>query len=197
MASEGTVDMKTLKSWVGTGLALLLIVLSLSLVPKQVIGQGGQGLVIRNYASILPTCDSSLTNQMVLLTGTTQLDVCNNGVWTAVCLPTAFTAQADAATVTWALANTVCNNASLTFTVHSGSRTLNITNPVNGGSYVIWLKQDGTGGEGLTLGTGCTWKVIGGGAGAVALSSGASAIDVLTFTYDGTNCYANVGKNYS
>ncbi len=116
---------------------------------------------------------------------------------TVTCAPTVFNAQADAATVTWAIANAPCANASLTFTVHSGSRTLNITNPVSGGSYVIWLKQDGTGGEGLTLGTGCVWKVIGGGAGAVSLSSSASAIDILTFTYDGTNCYANLGKNYS
>jgi exopolysaccharide biosynthesis polyprenyl glycosylphosphotransferase len=33
--------------------------------------------------------------------------------------------------------------------------------------------QDSTGGEGLTLGTGCAWKVINGGAGAVTLSTGA------------------------
>jgi hypothetical protein len=109
----------------------------------------------------------------------------------------AFAAQIDAATVTWAIGSALIANASLTFTVHSGSRTLNITNPVNGGSYVIWLKQDGTGGEGLTLGTGCTWKVIGGGGGAISLSSAANAVDVLAFTYDGTNCYANLGKNYN
>jgi hypothetical protein len=115
----------------------------------------------------------------------------------SVCAPGSFASQTDGATVTWAIGSLICANASLTFTVHSGSRTLNLTGLVNGGSYVIWLKQDATGGEGLTLGTGCTWKVLGGGAGAVTLSTGASAIDVLSFTYDGTNCYANLGKNYS
>jgi hypothetical protein len=108
-----------------------------------------------------------------------------------------FSALTDSATVTWAIASVPFANADLTFTVHSGSRTLNITNPVNGGNYVLWLKQDGTGGEGLTLGTGCTWKVVNSGAGAITPSTGANAIDVLSFTYDGTNCYATFGKTYS
>lgn len=116
---------------------------------------------------------------------------------TVVCQPGSFATQTDGATVTWAIASAMCANAALTFTVHSGSRTLNITNPTNGGSYVLWIKQDSTGGEGLTLGTGCTWKVSGGGAGAVTPSTGASAIDVLAFTYDGTNCYANFNKNFN
>jgi len=115
----------------------------------------------------------------------------------SVCVPGSFSAQTDSATVTWAIGSVPCSNASLTFTVHSGSRTLNLTGLVNGGSYVIWLKQDATGGEGLTLGTGCTWKVINGGSGAITLSSSANAIDVLAFTYDGTNCYATLGKNYN
>lgn len=108
-----------------------------------------------------------------------------------------YVAQTDAATVTWAIANQYNANASLLFTVHSGSRILNITNPVNGGNYVLKLTQDATGGEGLTLGTGCTWKVIGGGSGAITPSTGANAVDVLAFSYDGTNCLATFGKNYN
>jgi hypothetical protein len=115
----------------------------------------------------------------------------------SVCAPGSFASQTDAATVTWAIGSKICANASLTFTVHSGSRTLNLTGLVNGGTYILWLKQDATGGEGLTLGTGCTWKVSGGGAGAVTPSVGANAIDVLAFTYDGTNCYANFNKNFN
>lgn len=109
----------------------------------------------------------------------------------------AFTTQTDNTTVTWAIASAYNANASLTFTVHSGSRTLDITGPVIGGNYQIKLIQDSTGGEGLTLGTGCTWKVVNGGAGAVTLSTGANAQDLLAFTYDGTNCYATLGKNFS
>jgi hypothetical protein len=184
-------------SWLVFALvASLLFSASLLLAPKGVVGQGGQGTNVRFYAA-LPTCNSTMANQMVLLTTIAQLMVCQNNIWNGVCMPGAFTAQTDAATVTWVLTNQLCENASLTFTVHSGSRTLNLTGPVTGGSYVIWLKQDGTGGEGLTLGTGCTWKVITGGAGAISLTASANAVDVLAFTYDGTNCYANIGKNYN
>lgn len=109
----------------------------------------------------------------------------------------AFSTQTDGATVTWAVASAYQANAVLTFTVHSGSRTLNLTGLVNGGNYVLKLIQDGTGGEGLTLGTGCTWKVISGGAGTVTLTNAANAVDILAFTYDGTNCLANIGKNYN
>jgi hypothetical protein len=105
--------------------------------------------------------------------------------------------QTDAATVTWAIGSVLNAQASLTFTVHSGSRTLNLTGLVNGGFYTLKLIQDGTGGEGLTLGTGCTWKVSGGGGGAVTPSTGAAALDILSFTYDGTNCYANFNKNFN
>lgn len=112
-------------------------------------------------------------------------------------LPSTFVAQTDAATVTWGIGSAPIANGSLTFTTHGGSRTLNLTGLVNGGSYVLWLKQDGTGGEGLTLGSGCTWKVGGGGAGSITLSSAANATDILAFTYDGTNCYANFNTNFN
>jgi len=108
-----------------------------------------------------------------------------------------FVALTDNTTVTWAIGSVQFAAADLTFTVHSGSRTLNITGPLSGGSYVLWIKQDGTGGEGLTLGSGCTWKVSGGGSGAITPSVGANAVDVLAFTYDGTNCYANFNKNFN
>ncbi len=111
----------------------------------------------------------------------------------------AFAALTDGATVTWAIANAILANADLTFTVHSGSRTLNLTGLVSGGSYVLRLKQDATGGEGLTLGSGCTWLVAAGGAGTITPSIGANAVDVLAFTYDSstTSCYANFSRNFN
>ena len=108
-----------------------------------------------------------------------------------------FFALTDAATVTLDLGNSPAMADTLTFTVHGGSRTLNLTNPLNGGTYDLKLVQDATGGEGLTLGTGCTWKVSGGGSGAVSLSTGANAIDLLVWTYDGTNCLATLTKNFN
>lgn len=115
----------------------------------------------------------------------------------SVCTPGTFSAQTDAATVTWAAGSLVCANASLTFTVHSGSRMLNLTGLVTGGSYVIKLIQDATGGESLTGGTGCTWKQAGGGGSTFTLTGTASAIDVLAFMYDGTNCLATLTKAFS
>ncbi len=109
----------------------------------------------------------------------------------------AFSTLTDGATVTWAIASAYEANAGLTFTTHGGSRTLNITGPVNGGTYVLFIKQDGTGGEGLTLGTGCTWKISGAGAGAITPTTSANAIDLLTWSYDGTNCYANFNTHFN
>jgi hypothetical protein len=125
----------------------------------------------------------------------TGIAVITAGVWSA--LNPAFVAQTDGATVTWAVGGAILANGSLTFTTHGGSRTLNVTGLVNGGSYVLRMTQDATGGEGLTLGTGCTWKVSVGGAGIITPSTSANASDVLAFTYDGTNCYANFNKNFN
>lgn len=116
---------------------------------------------------------------------------------TAICNPGSYAAQTDASTVTWAIASAKCASASLLFTVHGGSRTLALTGLVNGGTYVLKITQDGTGGEGLTLGSGCTWKVSGGGSGAITPSTGANAIDVLSWQYDGTNCLGNFNKNFN
>ncbi len=112
-------------------------------------------------------------------------------------ITTSYSTLTDGATVTWAIGTVVVANAGLTFTTHGGARTLNLTGLVNGGIYTLWLKQDSTGGEGLTLGTGCTWKVAAGGGGAITPSTGASNVDVLYFSYDGTNCYASFLKNYT
>lgn len=100
-------------------------------------------------------------------------------------------------TTTFAIATASAAKTKITLT-HSTSTTLAITGPANGGDYTILLIQDGTGGgTAVTLGSGCTWKVGGGGAGAIAPSASANAIDSLAFTYDGTNCIANFRQNYN
>lgn len=95
---------------------------------------------------------------------------------------------------TWAIGSAWIANASITIT---GSCTLNLTGPLAGGNYVLVVTQGSGGAHTLALGTGCTWKVSGGGSGAITPTTGAGAIDVLSFTYDGTNCYANYNKNFS
>jgi hypothetical protein len=109
----------------------------------------------------------------------------------------AFVLLTDGPTITWSIPNSPSANAAVIFTAHDGSRTLNVTGLVSGGSYAIWFHQDSAGGEGLILGSGCVWKVSGGGNGAVTPSTAALANDMLTFTYDGISCWANFTKNFN
>lgn len=111
-------------------------------------------------------------------------------------ITTAFTSLTAtcAGAQTWAIGSQLLANASITLT---GACTLNLTGPINGGNYVLEVIQGAGGSHTLALGTGCTWKVSGGGAGAITPTTTAAAIDVLAFTYDGTNCYANFNKNFN
>lgn len=120
-------------------------------------------------------------------------DITTATITAAKMAATTWDAQTDAATITWAIASVL--NAQATVTL-GGNRTLNISNPVIGGNYVFRITQDGTGTRTLTKGTGCTWKELGSSAATFGLSTAVGAIDVLTFTYDGTNCLASVGKAY-
>ncbi len=133
----------------------------------------------------------------ISISGSAYSDILFASSNTVACIPTTFGSLTDGATVTWATASVKCANTSLVFTTHGGSRTLNLTGLVDGGSYVLYLQQDATGGEGLVLGTGCTWKVSGGGAGTITPSTGANAVDVLAFTVRGTTCLANFNTNFN
>lgn len=115
------------------------------------------------------------------------------GINTTVLYAVPFATLADGATITWPVANYVAS-AQVTL---GGNRTLNVTGLLNGGIYQLKIIQDGTGSRGLVLGTGCTWKVAGGGAGAITPSTAANAVDLLEWTYDGTNCLASLTKNYT
>lgn len=106
----------------------------------------------------------------------------------------AYVTLTDGATVTWPVQASIVGNASITL---GGNRTLVVQNLLNGGEYNLKVIQDATGNRGLTLGSGCTWKVSGGGAGAITPSTAANAVDLLNFTYDGTNCNAIFTKNFN
>jgi hypothetical protein len=104
----------------------------------------------------------------------------------------AFVTLTDAVTVTWATNGARVNNAKVTL---GGNRTLDITGEVDGASGVLIVVQDGTGSRTLTL-PGSS-KVIGGGAGAITLSTAAGSIDILSWVYDGTDFYWTKGLNYT
>ena len=190
LASIGTITTGTWNgSVVGTTYGGLGAALNAAAAHSTIISNGATPAVYS--AKVIPDCVDAGGNH---LNYTQSTDAFSCGTTISA---TGFSALTDGATVTWAIASAATANAALTFTVHGGSRTLNITGPVSGGSYVLKLVQDSTGGEGLTLGTGCTWKVSNGGAGAITPSTGANAIDVLAFTYDGTNCLANFNTNFN
>lgn len=83
----------------------------------------------------------------------------------------------------------------------TGNTTLNLTNVRNGEYGTIVITQDGTGGRTLTFGTvnggATTHRVANGGGGTPTLTSNASAIDILTFTYNGSVMYWTVGNDYT
>jgi hypothetical protein len=121
--------------------------------------------------------------------------------------PTYFTLNTDLGTLTYTASGTTTfaaagavNAAGIVTATHSTSTTFSPTGLVKWGSYVLEINQDSTGGGvTFTLGAGgsCSaWK-IGGGSGAISLSSTAGAIDVLAWTFDGTNCVANFRTNFN
>lgn len=112
-------------------------------------------------------------------------------------LDISFATVTDASPIAWSLTTKPILNGTVTLNHTTGTRALNVSNLVQGGYYRLLIKQDSTGGAAMTLGTGCTWKVANGGAGAITLTSAANAIDILIFTYDGTNCYAALNSNFN
>jgi hypothetical protein len=131
-----------------------------------------------------------------LLTGDIPNNAANTSGTAAGLSGITFATVTDGSPATWAIGSATVANATLTLVHATSTRAINLTGLVNGGSYVLILKQDSTGGAAATLGSGCTWYE-GGSAGftaltTLALTATASAINILAFTYDGTNCYSNL-----
>lgn len=95
----------------------------------------------------------------------------------------------DGANIAWNLAL----GAMATVTLE-GNRTLsNPTNLVNGASYILIVKQDGTGGRTLSFGN--TYKFADGID--PTLSTGINAVDIITFLSDGTHLYGSFLGNFN
>ena len=69
----------------------------------------------------------------------------------------------------------------------------NPTNIKDGATYILIIKQDGVGSRTMTFGTSYKWE----GGTAPTLSTGANAVDILTFVSDGTNMYGTIAQNFS
>ena len=103
----------------------------------------------------------------------------------------------SASTVTWDVSGT-STNYEITLTA---STTLNLTNVRNGDYGSIIVNQDGVGSKTITLGTvngsATTHKVVNGGGGLPTLTATALAIDILSFTYNGSRMFWTVGNDYT
>lgn len=81
-----------------------------------------------------------------------------------------------------------------TLTLSSASSTLqNPTNQVAGGVYILMVTQDATGSRTLSYGSAYKWP----GGTAPTLSTGANAVDILTFISNGTNMHGVASLNFS
>ena len=99
--------------------------------------------------------------------------------------------------ITWDVSGTSTNyEATLT-----GNTTLDLTNVRNGDYGTLIVNQDGVGSHTLSFGTvngaGGTHRVVNGGGGSPTLTSNPNAIDILSFTYNGSVMYWTVGNDYT
>lgn len=84
--------------------------------------------------------------------------------------------------------------ANTAWTLSAGTNSLTISNAKAGMYGLIRIINSGT--STLTFASG-THKVINGGAGVILLTQTASAVDILTFYYDGATYWWTYGNNYN
>lgn len=105
-------------------------------------------------------------------------------------------ALADGATITWDMDSGANANVTL-----AGNRTLAITNVEAGDYGTIAITQDGTGSRTITFGNvnggAGTHLTVSGGGGDITLTSTASAVDILSYYYDGTSVHWKSDLNYT
>ena len=145
-------------------------------------------IVQNGYAEIL--VDASSNVGIGTCSPSEKLTVMGNisAVAGSFCGPqTNYTTLTDAAQITW----NACDGHAATVTL-GGNRTLN--NPTNlaQGSYLLKVVQDGTGSRTLSTFTDYCWP----GGVAPTLTTGANAVDILTFWSDGSKLYGGVQYNF-
>jgi hypothetical protein len=93
--------------------------------------------------------------------------------------------------------NSINNEIVLT----ESTTTINLINVRNGDYGTIILTQGLGGSKSITLGTlngsSVTHKVVNNSVGTITLSSTEGSIDIVSFVYNGTNIFWNVGLNYT
>jgi len=124
---------------------------------------------------VTPTGTETLTNKT--LTNPTV----TNYVESVVAIGNTGTSQ------TIALTNGTVQTATLT-----GNCTFTMPTVVAGKSFILLLRQDGTGNRTATF-TGVKWGTVG----APTITANANRLDILSFVADSTNWYGNIAQGYT
>ncbi len=83
------------------------------------------------------------------------------------------------------------NNSNVQSVTLGGNRTFTFANPLSGGRYLIYLKQDGTGSRTIT------WPTIRWAGGTTpTLTTTANKVDIITIVYDGSEYFGSASLNH-
>jgi hypothetical protein len=136
---------------------------------------------LTNKTLTSPTISSPTISNGSISTPTVTNPTITNYVESVVAIGNTGTSQ------TIALTNGTVQTATLT-----GNCTFTMPTATAGKSFILLLRQDGTGSRTATF-TGVKWNV----AGAPTITTTASKMDILTFVADGTNWYGNASQGYT
>lgn len=146
---------------------------------------GGTGVAVPQGALWLVICDGTnvvqVTDPSLVLSTISNLYTAQQNFGTAT--------LSDGASIAWNLSSQQVAKVTL-----GGNRTLaNPSNMVDGGTYILRVSQDGTGSRTLAYGAAYKWPL-----GSVpVLSTTINALDILTFTSDGTSMYGAIQKGFA
>jgi hypothetical protein len=135
---------------------------------------------------------AALSNYLPLSGGTLSGNLTGTTITAPIFASTPQTLTAGS-TITWTASNGL--NASVTLNSNS-TLAFSATPPVGVYGTLVVIQPASGGPYTLALPTALTNKVLGSSTGTITLSSTANAKDLLTFYYDGSTCYWNVGQGY-
>jgi hypothetical protein len=128
----------------------------------------------------------------IKVSGTTVVDDTRNVTSNNITL-TSYTETAFSANSSTAITLNITANGTVQIITLTGTATITMPAAVAGKSFVLFLKQDGTGSRTVTWST-VKWP----GGTAPTITSTASKQDIFSFFSDGTNWYGTtVGQNYT
>lgn len=156
-----------------------------------------------NVSGILPSANGGTANGFTKFTGPTTSEktfTLPNASDTIACLGTVglYTAQQNFGTATLtSTSNSIAWNANTAqVAVHTATENTTLANPtnmVNGGTYIFKFIQHASSAKTLAFGSAYKWP----NGVAPTVSTGASAVDIMTFWSDGTNMYGTYQQAFA